>query len=107
MNYQPQDIGSWSVEEQGDWSWLVSLWVYRDPVVTSTGLTVATALTIQPQGSQLLHESLTQVSGGVWGAALRLVCLLFLCCEMLAFRITLCSKWFAMVLIYVLTTNRS
>ncbi|XP_027230320.2 rotatin [Penaeus vannamei] len=65
-----QDIGSWSVEEQGDWSWLVSLWVYRDPVVTSTGLTVATALTIQPQGSKLLHESLTQVSGGVWGAAL-------------------------------------
>ncbi|XP_068219569.1 rotatin-like [Palaemon carinicauda] len=53
-----------------DWSWLVSLWVYRDPSVTSAGLTVAASLTTRPEGLLLLHESLTQVSGGVWGAAL-------------------------------------
>ncbi|XP_042205049.1 rotatin-like isoform X3 [Homarus americanus] len=66
-----QDITTWSSEEGFlDWSWLVSLWVYRDPSVTSTGLMIAAALTTQARGLSLLHNSLTQVSGGVWGAAL-------------------------------------
>ncbi|KAK7071995.1 hypothetical protein SK128_027112, partial [Halocaridina rubra] len=46
-----------------DWSWLVSLWVYRDPIITSCGLSVASSLTTNPQGTNLLHDSLTQVSG--------------------------------------------
>ncbi|XP_050706077.1 rotatin-like [Eriocheir sinensis] len=48
-------------------SWLVSLWVYRDPLVASCGLNVAAALAAQ---TSLLHYNLTQVSGGVWAAAL-------------------------------------
>ena len=51
-------------------SWLVSLWVYRDPLVASCGRNVAAALAGH---TSLLHCSLTQVSGGVWAAALRWV----------------------------------
>lgn len=57
-------------------SWLVSLWVYRDPLVASCGLNVAAALAVQ---TSLLHYNLTEVSGGVWAAALRSVFLLYLC----------------------------
>ncbi|KAK8388982.1 hypothetical protein O3P69_020746 [Scylla paramamosain] len=48
-------------------SWLVSLWVYRDPLVASCGLNVAAAMAGH---TSLLHCGLTQVSGGVWAAAL-------------------------------------
>ncbi|XP_066980837.1 rotatin-like [Macrobrachium rosenbergii] len=66
-----EEISKWgNTGGSPDWSWLVSLWVYRDPSVTSAGLTVASSLTSKPEGLYLLHESLTQVSGGVWGAAL-------------------------------------
>ncbi|CAL4146715.1 unnamed protein product, partial [Meganyctiphanes norvegica] len=53
-----------------DWSWLVSLWVYKDSQVTSVGLNLAAALASTPHGAAVLHSGLTQVSGGVWGAAL-------------------------------------
>ncbi|KAG0719705.1 Rotatin [Chionoecetes opilio] len=48
-------------------SWLVSLFVYRDPLVASCGLNVAAVMAAH---TSLLHHSLTQVSGGVWAASL-------------------------------------
>ncbi|XP_069941170.1 rotatin-like isoform X2 [Cherax quadricarinatus] len=90
-----QDAAIWSNEEGVlDWSWLVSLWVYCDPSVTSIGLAVASALITQTCGLSLLHNSLTQASGGVWGAALSYLlsdgrsCLVRTCAAQLLIKLT-------------------
>nr|XP_045603670.1 rotatin-like [Procambarus clarkii] len=90
-----QDVATKSGEEGLlDWSWLVSLWVYQDPTVTSVGLNVATALITQATGLKLLHSNLTQVLGGVWGAALSYLlsdgrsCLVRTCAAQLLIKLT-------------------
>ncbi|XP_071513328.1 rotatin-like isoform X2 [Panulirus ornatus] len=66
-----QAVRTWPVGDGVlDCSWLVSLWVYRDHSIISAGLNIAATLATQASGQSLLHDSLTQVSGGIWGAAL-------------------------------------
>lgn len=69
----------WEDEETegtgGGWEWLVSLWVHRDTHISSSGLSLAAAVARHEQGAATLRDNLTQVSGGVWGAALRWVLL--------------------------------
>lgn len=67
----------WEGEEtegtEGGWEWLVSLWVHRDTLLSSSGLSLAAAVARHEHGAVTLRDNLTQVSGGVWGAALRWV----------------------------------
>ncbi|KAK3876745.1 hypothetical protein Pcinc_018481 [Petrolisthes cinctipes] len=64
----------WEEEEaegtEGGWEWLVSLWVHRDSLISSSGLSLAAAVARHERGAAALRNNLTQVSGGVWGAAL-------------------------------------
>ncbi|OQV25189.1 putative Rotatin [Hypsibius exemplaris] len=65
----PAMLESWK-DETGTLSWLIAIWANRDPLVRSTGLSLAAGLSQTKEGRSLIIASFKFVPGGVWNAAL-------------------------------------
>ncbi|NXJ02101.1 RTTN protein, partial [Psophia crepitans] len=69
----PYDNSEEQVLSQLGLTWLVPLWVDRDPEVRFTALGIGSALTSLEAGCIALAESCQNISGGLWGTVINIL----------------------------------
>ncbi|KFV13862.1 Rotatin, partial [Pterocles gutturalis] len=69
----PYDNGEEQVLSQLGLTWLIPLWVDRDPEVRFTALGIGSALTSLETGCIALAESCQNISGGLWGTVINIL----------------------------------
>ena len=65
----PAMLESWK-DETGGLSWLIPIWANRDPLVRSSGLSIAAGLSHTRAGRSLVIACFKFIPGGVWNSAL-------------------------------------